>query len=200
MRSTVSKTPQPAPLAFSSIAFNLSPQADKYHTYKWMLYLWSPNTLFDLSVAISKVVFHFVVCQVSCFHYCCLGGKELTRTHPWLLTALTLMPLSIICSCCGAITAHFSFRQLGVNLYTHLLTHHAILSKRRIQSPFPSLASCSFHDNYCLNWHTLVMLTSTIFSRQRKCTNNRVSLQSLHECCMNAGWLLWLNTFVTVVN
>eukprot|EP00804_Cyclotella_cryptica_P014072 CCRYP_019141-RA/>CCRYP_019141-RA protein AED:0.29 eAED:0.29 QI:257/1/1/1/0.5/0.33/3/1494/289 len=45
------------PLAYGSIAFNLGPQADEYHTHKWTLYLRSPDKSFDLSVAISKVVF-----------------------------------------------------------------------------------------------------------------------------------------------
>jgi YEATS domain-containing protein 4 len=45
------------PLTYGSIAFYLGPQSDEYHTHKWTLYLRSPDPNFDLSRAISKVVF-----------------------------------------------------------------------------------------------------------------------------------------------
>ena len=45
------------PICYGSIAFYLGPQSDEYHTHKWTLYLRSPDPTFDLSKAISKVVF-----------------------------------------------------------------------------------------------------------------------------------------------
>ena len=45
------------PLAYGSIAFYLGKKADEYHTHRWTLYVRSPDQNFDLSKAISKVVF-----------------------------------------------------------------------------------------------------------------------------------------------
>ena len=45
------------PIAFGSIAFYLGPNANEYQTHRWTLYVRSPDKNFDLSKAISKVVF-----------------------------------------------------------------------------------------------------------------------------------------------
>lgn len=45
------------PIAYGSIAFYLGKKADEYHTHRWTLYVRSPDPNFDLSRAISKVVF-----------------------------------------------------------------------------------------------------------------------------------------------
>lgn len=45
------------PLAYGSIAFYLGAASDEYHTHRWTLYVRSPDPSFDLSRAISKVIF-----------------------------------------------------------------------------------------------------------------------------------------------
>ena len=45
------------PIAYGSIAFYQGPEADEQHTHKWTLYVRSPDQKFDLTQAISKVVF-----------------------------------------------------------------------------------------------------------------------------------------------
>ena len=45
------------PIAYGSVAFYLGPQSEEYKTHQWTLYVRSPDPNFDLSVAISKVVF-----------------------------------------------------------------------------------------------------------------------------------------------
>ena len=45
------------PVAYGSVAFYLGPKADEYHTHRWTLYVRSPDKDFDLSVAISRVIF-----------------------------------------------------------------------------------------------------------------------------------------------
>ena len=45
------------PISYGSIAFYLGKKADEYHTHRWTLYVRSPDQSFDLSKAISKVVF-----------------------------------------------------------------------------------------------------------------------------------------------
>ncbi|KAL7544612.1 hypothetical protein ACHAWF_007989 [Thalassiosira exigua] len=45
------------PIAYGSIAFYLGKKADEYRTHRWTLYVRSPDPTFDLSRAISKVVF-----------------------------------------------------------------------------------------------------------------------------------------------
>eukprot|EP00571_Detonula_confervacea_P016079 CAMPEP_0172311468 /NCGR_PEP_ID=MMETSP1058-20130122/14759_1 /TAXON_ID=83371 /ORGANISM="Detonula confervacea, Strain CCMP 353" /LENGTH=292 /DNA_ID=CAMNT_0013024641 /DNA_START=13 /DNA_END=891 /DNA_ORIENTATION=+ len=45
------------PIAYGSVAFYLGKKADEYHTHRWTLYVRSPDQNFDLSRAISKVIF-----------------------------------------------------------------------------------------------------------------------------------------------
>ncbi|KAL7463773.1 hypothetical protein ACHAXS_005542 [Conticribra weissflogii] len=45
------------PIAYGSVAFSLGEKADEYHTHRWTLYLRSPNPTYDLSNAISRVIF-----------------------------------------------------------------------------------------------------------------------------------------------
>lgn len=45
------------PLAYGSVAFYLGKKSDEFHTHRWTLYVRSPDQAFDLSRAISKVVF-----------------------------------------------------------------------------------------------------------------------------------------------
>lgn len=45
------------PIAYGSVAFYLGKQSNEYQTHRWMLYVRSPDPHFDLSKAISKVVF-----------------------------------------------------------------------------------------------------------------------------------------------
>ncbi len=53
----LSNTTTCLPLAYGSIAFYLGSKSDEYHTHKWTLYVRSPDPTFDISCAISKVIF-----------------------------------------------------------------------------------------------------------------------------------------------
>lgn len=53
----LSNTTTCLPIAYGSIAFYLGPKADEYRTHKWTLYVRSPDPTYDISAAISKVIF-----------------------------------------------------------------------------------------------------------------------------------------------
>jgi YEATS domain-containing protein 4 len=53
----LSNTTTCLPIAYGSIAFYLGSKSDEYRTHKWTLYIRSPDPTYDISSAISKVIF-----------------------------------------------------------------------------------------------------------------------------------------------